>query len=371
MSGDLILPSLEIRGFRAFRELAIERLGRVNLIVGKNNVGKTSVLEALRLYANPSPRTLLDLLSIRDQFDGATVGSASGPRPVPVPIEALFHEGPTGTNRADVLSIGPIGQPTRTVSFSRKTGSQDPGARGAAGRDSDLLAMIPYLERRISLRPPRLLPVDDLPKFARYEMTPEAEDLNISTVHNEHINSNGIDTRRSLEIWGRANLSEGFDAIAESLRIIEPRVYQVSANVDSNGGLVPIARLIGASRPVVLRSMGDGMVHLFNVGLALASCASGLKPGLFLADEIENGLHYSVHEDLWRFVFKMATDLKVQVFATTHSWDCIEAFQRAACADTSSEGYLIRLGRKRDDVVATVYDETDLAVVTRDHIEVR
>ncbi len=47
----LILSSLEIRNFRAFHDLKIERLGRVNLIVGKNNVGKTSLLEALQLYA--------------------------------------------------------------------------------------------------------------------------------------------------------------------------------------------------------------------------------------------------------------------------------------------------------------------------------
>jgi AAA15 family ATPase/GTPase len=113
--------------------------------------------------------------------------------------------------------------------------------------------------------------------------------------------------------------------------------------------------------------MGDGMVRLFNLALALVNS----KGGILLVDEIENGLHYSIHEKLWELVFKTARDLDVQVFATTHSWDCIEAFQRAACEDTSSEGYLIRLGWRRDDIVATVYDENDLAIVTRDHIEVR
>lgn len=112
------------------------------------------------------------------------------------------------------------------------------------------------------------------------------------------------------------------------------------------------------------------MVHLFQLGLALANAAHVGWSSFLLVDEIENGLHYSVHEDLWRFVFRLARELKVQVFATTHSWDCIEAFQRAAQEDPS-EGCLIRLGWKRDEVVATVYDENDLAVVTRDQIEVR
>jgi len=49
--GNLILSSLEIRNFRGFQHLLIERLGRVNLIVGKNNVGKSNLLEALQMYA--------------------------------------------------------------------------------------------------------------------------------------------------------------------------------------------------------------------------------------------------------------------------------------------------------------------------------
>src|SRR6266566_2394017 len=66
--GNLILNSLEIRGFRGFRHLQIERLGRVNLIVGKNNVGKSSLLEALQLYAvRGSPALIWELLRVRDE----------------------------------------------------------------------------------------------------------------------------------------------------------------------------------------------------------------------------------------------------------------------------------------------------------------
>ena len=56
---DLLLPSLEIKNFRAFRHLSIEKLGRVNLVTGKNNVGKSSLLEALWLYAERGSPTLV------------------------------------------------------------------------------------------------------------------------------------------------------------------------------------------------------------------------------------------------------------------------------------------------------------------------
>src|SRR2546423_5128886 len=50
--GNLVLNSLELSKFRGFQHLLIERLGRVNLIVGKNNVGKSNLLEALQMYGH-------------------------------------------------------------------------------------------------------------------------------------------------------------------------------------------------------------------------------------------------------------------------------------------------------------------------------
>lgn len=66
---ELLLDSLEIKGYRCFEHLTIEKLGRVNLIVGKNNVGKTSLLEALWIYATRGKMaTLINLLFSRDEI---------------------------------------------------------------------------------------------------------------------------------------------------------------------------------------------------------------------------------------------------------------------------------------------------------------
>ena len=50
--GGLPFPDLSIKGYRAFKSLEVSKLGRVTLITGKNNTGKSSILEALRLYTN-------------------------------------------------------------------------------------------------------------------------------------------------------------------------------------------------------------------------------------------------------------------------------------------------------------------------------
>jgi hypothetical protein len=74
---------------------------------------------------------------------------------------------------------------------------------------------------------------------------------------------------------------------------------------------------------------------------------------------------------MWRLVFQVAQRLNIQVFATTHSWDCISSFQRSAQEVKSQEGLLIRLGHKKEDIIPTLFDEEELSIVTREQIEVR
>jgi len=81
-------------------------------------------------------------------------------------------------------------------------------------------------------------------------------------------------------------------------------------------------------------------------------------------------MHHTAQADVWRAVFRLSKKLNAQVFATSHSWDSIEAFQKAAAED-SEEGVLIRLSRRGDEVIPTLFREDELAVVTREHIEVR
>jgi predicted ATPase len=90
-----------------------------------------------------------------------------------------------------------------------------------------------------------------------------------------------------------------------------------------------------------------------------------------LVDEIESGIHYSAIERYWDMIFTLARELDVQVFATTHSWDCIEGFQAAATSDRSSEGMLIRLEADGDRTRAVTFNEHELAIATREEIEVR
>ena len=109
------------------------------------------------------------------------------------------------------------------------------------------------------------------------------------------------------------------------------------------------------------------MNRLFGIILSLVNA----REGLFLIDEFESGLHHSVHYSVWKMVFRLARDLDVQVFATSHSWDAIKAFERAASENDNHEAVIVKLEHIRDEIVPTVFVGNDLGIIARHQIEVR
>jgi AAA15 family ATPase/GTPase len=98
--------------------------------------------------------------------------------------------------------------------------------------------------------------------------------------------------------------------------------------------------------------------------------------GFLLIDEFENGLHYSIQEKIWSLLFEMAEKLDIQVFATTHSWDCIESFAKVANDKPNIEGVLFRMGKSarksnQGQIIATVFDNERLYNLTQADVEVR
>src|SRR3989442_4606313 len=115
----LILNSLEVRGFRGFRHLQIERLGRVNLIVGKNNVGKSSLLEALQLYARKgAPRLIWELLVARDESEPVPSVPLVEAETVLSALKYLFYGRKDVKIHPDSIQIGPANSLKDTLSLS-------------------------------------------------------------------------------------------------------------------------------------------------------------------------------------------------------------------------------------------------------------
>lgn len=344
---DLILSSLEIENFRLFRQLRIERLARVNLIVGKNNVGKTALLEALWLYARRGvPAVIRDQITRREEAAVSNYGAITA-------LRHLFTDRPEQLHVGLNLNLGPLHDPLQRLSIGIETASN--GASAPANippRYVVRYAGQSYLSVELLAS---IFDIDGLPTLANLHATFLTADGRMNPAYLE-------------SLWEQIALTDDEARAVAWLQLLAPDIERISLKSDPSGRAqrVPMVRVRGMSEPIALRSYGDGLVRLF----AIAIAALNARNGLLLIDEIENGIHYTVQPDIWRFMFQLAESLNVQVFVTTHSSDCIEAFQMVA-EEQHADGQIIRLARKGATLVAICFDGHDLETITRDHIEVR
>ena len=342
----LHLDSLLIQNFRAFNHLKIDNLGRVNLVVGKNNVGKTSLLEAVNVYAARNHATLWKILTARDE----------GRYPPGVDYESvmakinavrfLFNGRGNLAESSQQMSIGEAGNRRNrlTIKFSYD-------------QEVDTDEVHPT----ISIQGFNQTPIID-----RFETSlPISRDANQITcvvVPSSGFNREDIDL-----LWSKIALTDEEETVLEAMRIIIPDLNTIGIITKPEMEMQRIAIARSESmEPFPMQSLGDGINRLFYISLALVNS----KNGFLLIDEIGTGLHYSIQLKLWNLIFSTAEKLGVQVFATTHSNDCINAFQIAA-QNSKEEGFLIRLERRTDQIVPIIFDESRLSIATREEIEVR
>jgi hypothetical protein len=155
--------------------------------------------------------------------------------------------------------------------------------------------------------------------------------------------------------------------VVRALQILEPSSEDIRFTSQRTAGGV-FVKLRHLPNRVTLSSLGEGMRRI----LALILSAVTMEHGVLLIDEIDTGLYHRAQTDMWRLLIETAQRLNVQIFATTHSWDCVEAFQEALAEQAEqSPGRLFRLEEWQGGIRAVLYDAEDLAVVIRQAIEVR
>jgi hypothetical protein len=155
------------------------------------------------------------------------------------------------------------------------------------------------------------------------------------------------------------------DQVLSILQLLEPRLRRLAVLV--TGGVPMINGDIGIGQLVPLAFMGEGIGRLLSIVLAIASAPDGIV----LIDEIENGLHHSVMEEVWKAVGLAASQSETQIFATTHSWECIRAAHLALKTSQTHVFRLFRLERGKEEIQSVGYDQEALMAAMEFGLETR
>lgn len=374
----LLLPELLISGFRGISELRIGRLGRVTLLAGKNGVGKTTILEAVQLFASRGcDRSVWrKVLDGRDEYLMGGVDVMNGGKTIQMDAEALFHG--REQSRSFTISIG-SSKKSNQLKIRFRNGKQRRGSNGEKIRRRTI--DFPFLARYDSQKYPIPLPFQQeegmslfqqrlwQTEFADEEMPAPLPCLSLmpGLLRNEDV-ANLWDQAAEMGVEGQA---------VEALRVVFgddlERINVVGDNRTEWAGSAPtgprraIAKLKNRDRAVPLRSLGDGAVRIFGLALALA----GSRNGFLVIDEMENGIHYSIQADVWKMLFQEAEKNNVQVIATTHGWDCVKKFAEVALTEEDIEGLLVRLEKKDEHIQSVEYSKEELLFAIQNEFEVR
>jgi hypothetical protein len=366
---------LRVSRFRSLRDLTVGPFGRVNLITGKNNAGKSSLLEAIRiLITEGAPSTFYNILNYREEAGVNTPELEASLSPDDTTsFSSLFSGFPTLAGCAEPFTISNQNDESssgKTVSVRVGWYSErfDPEqGRRYVKAESDLFGEsvgLPMLEIEAPHRK-RLLRIDPQ-RLLRRVISESGEGVPTPCIFLDPFSSRS--TSQLAALWDSIALKDEEKQVVGALQIVSSEIEAVSMIGGEVGSRsrTAIAKSRAYPNPIPLRTFGDGVNRLFGIILSL-SCAKG---GVLLVDEIENGLHHSILTKVWTVIFQMARNLNVQVFATTHSWDCIKSFQEAANADPA-EGVLARLTLKGEAVIPTLLREEQLRIASRDQIELR
>lgn len=374
-----MLTSFRIKNFRGFKELTVGPLERVNLIAGKNNVGKTALLEALWLHHgadNPDLPRRMQLF--RGMFSGA-------PESIFLNLFSNFDAEAT----IHLSSKGDWGEDPRELAITwEQTSRSTPTLIGEQHAEGTGTAMAPTSTEFMPLGREVVFSYKDETRnsfvskgrlVSRPIQTPLGPvneiglQQEVSTIPNRP-------TGRFLYAYapGNAgtendNVSRYSTVVAEkrdkqvlsSLKIIEPRL--VDLKVITEEGRPSLWGDTGLSRLVPLALMGGGVVRLLSIVLALTTAPKGMV----LVDEIESGFHHTVLSKVWKTISALAREYDVQVFATTHSQRTIQAAYDSFNEVEATDFRLHRLDRIDGSIRAITYDLETLGTALETGLEVR
>ena len=333
------VEQIQITNFRCFDFLKVENLKRTNLIGGDNNVGKSAFLEALEISACAIDPVSC-AISLRDN------------------INRRQHSYSQKFNEFDIVSYkkNNLSIQSDMSNIALKIIGIDQAMHTNITDDENIFDGNLFIELIVNSKT-RTIPYNKFIDIINQK--------DQTFVHSNHTTKNinfispaNLNERHLSELYGNIVDLGMITEINSFLNNFDPRIESLLIRPTEQYSTFKI-KLKNKNVPVLLSSMGGGL----NRYIAIVCSIWKSKDGQLYIDEIENAIHYSKYDKMWKIIFETGRQANCQIFAVTHSKECIESFSRVAeCCDHENMKY-INLSRNMDSdkIVVTVLDSRRLS----------
>lgn len=373
----MLMDSFEVENFRSLKHLKLEKLARVNLLVGKNNSGKTSVLEGVIALVNAGGAAGLSTIEKERQLVGENAD-----------FRYLFYKFDTKNSINLSASYRDYGTnavfPEAAFDVIIKVNAK----HSFKNSDSNFREILPATRLGLASQLITTIHIPLLDKPLVFEVNRSGNGYEVSvSKETAEIFEKGITLPTAQRHGWTEIITTNIDRSALSEKIeflkvnkIDSSLLGIMQSIDSRierielgaGGQIyfDLGQSFRALLPINL--MGDGIQRLLDIASAIANVAGGIV----LIDEIDNGLHYSALRILWKGILQAAREYDVQVFATTHSAEALRhltwVLDDEEYKDYRDDVAAYTLIRAEDDTIRSYrhdYEQLDYAL---DHgVEIR
>ena len=369
-----MIKQLEIYGFRGLKKYQINNIGKINLLVGTNNSGKTSILEAIRLLKSKGdPSSIFHVLYRRGEHIQYETGNR---RSVEADLCRLFYS----YRLIPDASFSITGHDNYGQEDLKITVEEIPKQTTLFNDHPDFLGQyqVNVCWSKGNEQSSKIFPISQNDGLSYDHIRRTSVKLKDADSNNlEFVPTASLSPQKIISLFDDIVLSPDEDLVLKALRIIEPDIDRIASMGSANrrpvlsfgdyvrGGI--LVKTKKWNKRIPIGSLGDGIWRMLGLILSLI----GAKSGTLLIDEVDTGLHHTVMAKMWKFICEIAQELDVQIFATTHSSDCWKSLAENALNNNfnNTEIRIHRINRYKSH--PETFTNREMGIALNREIEVR
>jgi ABC-type cobalamin/Fe3+-siderophores transport system ATPase subunit len=368
-----MIKKLHFQNLRCFKDFTLENITPVTLISGRNNSGKTTLLEGiLLLYAHRAHDVFFKLSRIRGNILNTQMPALPQPQQVLTTNVDPFFLWETLFFNMDMTQALKI-----SIEDDELKNSEFCMAKDNAISLSNMpnfhtpQGTIQLVQSTYILKTSYVY--SGFEEIGRFALTPQGLTVNFENIQSvislpftAYLGPNIPLWDSQLPEWlGKIDENDEKSRVIDALRILDADITDIFLR--PMPGIVDIYAKWKNFEPRPLRTLGDGINKL----LAYLLLMIANPGGIFLLDEIETGFHYSFYPKLWELLADVAVKTKSQIIATTHSYECIAAYAEGVSKVNPSLLSYVRMGKEKDVIRPYNFTKDNLAFALEHDMEVR
>lgn len=332
-----------IDNYKSLKDFSLNKLGRINVFAGQNNTGKTSLIEALYLLSvHNDIGEFLNLIKLKNKLSKLSPTWLNEVFFDTISIKGLFNGVETAIklSKFEATNIDKKDDYVTSYELFATTGGRDLTNTIHTFAHQPLIRENERVERLCpsTFKSPYFFELDDILRDHSTSVQVKADDKTVA-----------------------------INLIVDFLSTVDPTIDDVRLVEDGE-----IKRFIVESRKfsdkdLDITNYGEGLQRIFYIALGFAAS----KNGIICIDEFETAIHYSLLIKFTKFVQQLAETFNVQVFLTSHSKECIDAFLLNGYSNEDISGFLLQTDESGKIVTKNVQGDRFRKLIDTINLDIR